>query len=67
MSVSWEINVILTNNVNLAGHIDIGDHAILGGLTAVQQFVKIGAHVMVGGGRLSPRTFHHLPKQLENL
>ena len=35
-------NVILANNVNLAGHIDIDDYAILGGLTAVHQCVKIG-------------------------
>ena len=44
--------VVLANNVNLAGHIEIGEHAILGGLTAVHQFVKIGAHSMVGGGSL---------------
>lgn len=45
-------HVILANNVTLAGHIDIHDYAILGGLTAVHQFVKIGPHVMVGGGSL---------------
>jgi len=44
--------VILANNVNLAGHIEIGEYAVLGGLTAVHQFVKIGAHSMVGGGSL---------------
>jgi UDP-N-acetylglucosamine acyltransferase len=47
-----EENVILANNVNLAGHIHIGRFAVLGGLTAVHQFVKIGDHVMVGGGSL---------------
>ena len=36
----------------MAGHIQIGPRAILGGLTAVHQFVRIGAHVMVGGGSL---------------
>jgi UDP-N-acetylglucosamine acyltransferase len=45
-------NCILANNVNLAGHIELGDYAILGGLTAVHQFVKIGEHVIVGGGSL---------------
>ncbi len=45
-------NVILANNVNLAGHITIEDFSILGGLTAVHQFVKIGAHSMIGGGSL---------------
>ena len=47
-----EENVILANNVNLAGHIEIGKYAILGGLTAVHQFVKIGHHCFVGGGSL---------------
>ena len=47
-----ENNVILANAVNLAGHIEIQRHAILGGLSAVHQFVKIGAHVIVAGGSL---------------
>jgi len=45
-------NVILANAVNLAGHIRINKHAIVGGLTAVHQFVKIGAHVIISGGSL---------------
>lgn len=44
--------VILANNVNLAGHIEIGKHTTLGGLTAVHQFVKIGAYAMLAGGTL---------------
>ncbi|MEP7268025.1 MAG: acyl-ACP--UDP-N-acetylglucosamine O-acyltransferase [Saprospiraceae bacterium] len=47
-----EENVILANNVNLAGHIHIAKYAILGGLTAVHQFVRVGEHVMIGGGSL---------------
>lgn len=43
-------NVILANSVNLAGHIEIDDCAILGGVLPVHQFVKIGAHAMIGGG-----------------
>jgi UDP-N-acetylglucosamine acyltransferase len=46
------INAILANSVQLAGHVEIGDFAIIGGLTAVHQFVKIGQHVMVSGGSL---------------
>ncbi len=42
-------NVILANSVQLAGHITIDDFANIGGMTAVQQFVRIGRHVYVGG------------------
>ena len=42
-------NCILANGVNLAGHITIEDFAILEGLVAVQQFVKIGAHSFIAG------------------
>jgi UDP-N-acetylglucosamine acyltransferase len=39
---------ILANNATLAGHVHVGDWAIVGGLTGVHQFVKIGAHAMTG-------------------
>ena len=42
-------NVIMANNATLAGHVEIGDFAFLGGLCAVHQFVRIGAHAMIGG------------------
>lgn len=45
-------NCILANNVNLAGHIEINDYALIGGMTAIHQFVKIGAHAFVTGGSL---------------
>jgi UDP-N-acetylglucosamine acyltransferase len=45
-------NCILVNGVTLAGEVLIDDWAIVGGLTAVHQFVHIGGHVMVGGGSL---------------
>lgn len=44
--------VILVNNVSLAGEVEVGDWAILGGHSAVHQFVRIGEHVMVSGGSL---------------
>ena len=44
--------VILVNSVALAGHVEVGDWAIISGLSAVHQFVKIGNHVMVGGGAM---------------
>ncbi|MEO6270473.1 MAG: acyl-ACP--UDP-N-acetylglucosamine O-acyltransferase [Lautropia sp.] len=43
-------HTIFANTVNLAGHVSIGDWAILGGYTGVHQFCKIGAHVMTGVG-----------------
>lgn len=45
-------NCILANASTLAGHITIQDYAIVGGLTAVHQFVNIGKHVMISGGSL---------------
>ena len=34
----------------MAGHVEIGNHTVLGGVSAYHQFVKIGEHVMVAGG-----------------
>jgi len=45
-------NVILANNVNLAGHIEIEDWVVVGGMTAVHQFVKLGKHAFISGGSL---------------
>lgn len=42
-------HVILVNGVTLAGHITVDDYAIINGLTAVQQFLHIGAHSYIGG------------------
>jgi UDP-N-acetylglucosamine acyltransferase len=42
-------HVIMANNASLAGHIEIQDYAIIGGLVGVHQFVRIGSHAMVGG------------------
>ena len=39
---------ILANNATLAGHVQVADQAIIGGLTGIHQFVKVGAHVMAG-------------------
>jgi UDP-N-acetylglucosamine acyltransferase len=41
--------VTLTNGVTLAGHVEIGVRAMLGGLVAVHQFVRIGPYAMVAG------------------
>jgi UDP-N-acetylglucosamine acyltransferase len=41
--------VILSNNVMLAGHVTVGDFAIIGGGAAVIQFARVGAHSFLGG------------------
>lgn len=43
-------NVIMVNNSALAGHVDVGDWAILSGYTLVHQFVNIGQHAFTGMG-----------------
>lgn len=43
---------ILANGVSIAGHVEIEDWAILEGLVAVQQFIKIGAHAFIAGASL---------------
>ncbi len=45
-------NCILANNATLAGHVVVDDNVILGGMVAVQQFTRIGAFSMLGGGVL---------------
>jgi UDP-N-acetylglucosamine acyltransferase len=42
-------DVIFSNNGTLAGHVEVGDHAIIGGLTAIHQFCRIGAYALTGG------------------
>ena len=45
-------HTIFANNAQLAGHVEVGDWAILGGFTVVHQFVKIGAHAISGMGTI---------------
>ena len=41
--------VVLVNGVQLAGHVTVEDRAIISGLTAVHQFVRIGRFSFIGG------------------
>lgn len=43
-------HVILSNAVNMAGHVSIEDWAIVGGIVPIHQFVRVGTHAFVGGG-----------------
>jgi UDP-N-acetylglucosamine acyltransferase len=42
-------SVVFSNNGTLAGHVFVGDHAVMGGLTAVHQFCRIGRYAITGG------------------
>jgi UDP-N-acetylglucosamine acyltransferase len=43
-------NAILVNSVQMGGHVEIGDWAILGGCSLIHQFCHVGEHAMVGAG-----------------
>lgn len=42
-------NIILANVATLAGHVEVGDRASIGGLVAVHQFCRIGTFSYIGG------------------
>lgn len=41
--------VIFSNNGTIAGHVTVEDCAVIGGLTAIHQFCRIGRHAITGG------------------
>lgn len=45
-------NCIIGNNVQMAGHVHVDKWAIVSAISAVHQFVKIGAHAFISGGSL---------------
>src|SRR5690606_3008382 len=54
-------HTVFANNAQLAGHVHIGDYAVLGGFTTVHQFCRIGAHAITG---LSSVIVHDVPPYL---
>lgn len=52
-------NIILANNVTLAGHVEVGSFSVIGGLTPVHQFVKIGDYCMLGGASALSQDLPH--------
>jgi UDP-N-acetylglucosamine acyltransferase len=44
-----ENHIVMANAANLAGHIYVEDYAIIGGMTGIHQFTRIGAHCIIGG------------------
>ena len=47
--------VILANCATMGGHVQLGDWVQLGGLSAIHQFCKVGAHAFVAGGAILTR------------
>ncbi|QZP17935.1 acyl-ACP--UDP-N-acetylglucosamine O-acyltransferase [Methylophilales bacterium] len=45
-------NIVIANSATLAGHVEVDDYVIIGGLTAIHQFCKIGQHAITMGGTL---------------
>ena len=54
-------HTIFANNASLAGHVEVGDYAILGGFTGIHQFCRVGAHCMTG---IATVTFKDIPPYL---
>ena len=48
----------MSNNATLAGHVIVEDCAVIGGMTPIHQFVRIGSYAMVGG---MSRVTHDIP------
>ena len=42
-------NCVFANGATMAGHVEIDDFVVIGGLTPIHQFCKIGKHAMIGG------------------
>ncbi|MEN8256579.1 MAG: acyl-ACP--UDP-N-acetylglucosamine O-acyltransferase [Thermodesulfobacteriota bacterium] len=42
-------HVVMVNNATMGGHVEVGDWAIIGGMTAIHQFIRIGEHAYIGG------------------
>ena len=43
-------NTIFANGASLAGHVEVGDYAVMGGFSLVHQFCRVGAHCITGIG-----------------
>lgn len=42
-------HIVMANGVGLSGHVEIGDWVVLGGMTGIIQFARIGKHSHIGG------------------
>jgi len=44
--------VVMGNLATLAGHVHVENNVIIGGLSAIHQFTRIGAYAIIGGGSM---------------
>jgi UDP-N-acetylglucosamine acyltransferase len=47
--------VIMANGSTLGGHILVEDRAVIGGLVAIHQFVRVGRYAIIGGASAIPQ------------
>jgi UDP-N-acetylglucosamine acyltransferase len=48
-------HTILANGTALSGHVEVQDHATIGGLSGVHQFCRVGTHAFVGGATVATK------------
>jgi|SRR5579872_2516874 len=42
-------HTVIANGVTFAGHVEVGDWAVIGAFSGVHQFCRVGRHAMIGG------------------
>ena len=45
-------NTTWSNNAQVAGHVQVGDFAVLGAFSGVHQFCRVGEHAMLAAGAI---------------
>ena len=48
-------HVVIANGSALSGHVEVQDHATLGGFSGVHQFCRVGTHAFMGGATIATR------------
>ena len=48
-------HTIFANGSALSGHVEVHDHATLGGFSGVHQFCRVGTHAFMGGATIATR------------
>lgn len=46
-------DTVFANNATLAGHVEVGDFSMIGALSAVHQFCRVGEHAFIGGATIA--------------